>query len=83
MLHSLSLNIPESGGKTPDYLAEVRWNLEWMLQLQDTDGGVWHKQTSEHFSAFIMPQDDLLTSYVIGTGSSLIRVHVLREAFLL
>jgi endoglucanase len=69
LLHSFSLDIPESGGKTPDYLAEVRWNLEWMLQMQDTDGGVWHKQTSEHFSAFIMPQDDKLTSYVIGTGS--------------
>jgi endoglucanase len=68
-LHSLSLDIPESGGKVPDYLAEVRWNLEWMLQMQDMDGGVWHKQTSEHFSAFIMPEDDALTSYVIGTGS--------------
>jgi endoglucanase len=39
-----------------------------MLSLQDTDGGVWHKQTSEHFCAFIMPQDDSLTSYIIGTG---------------
>ena len=68
-LHSLSLDIPESGGRTPDYLAEVRWNLEWMLTLQDTDGGLWHKQTSEHFCAFIMPQDDTLTSYVVGTGS--------------
>jgi endoglucanase len=69
-LRSLSLQIPESGGKTPDYLAEVRWNLAWMLTLQDTDGGVWHKQTSEHFCAFIMPQDDRLTSYVIGIGSA-------------
>ncbi|MEO8735756.1 MAG: glycoside hydrolase family 9 protein [Edaphobacter sp.] len=68
-LRSLSLDIPESGGKVPDYLAEVRWNLEWMLSLQDTDGGVWHKQTSERFCAFIMPEDDSLTSYVIGTGS--------------
>jgi endoglucanase len=69
-LRGLSLGIPESGGKLPDYLAEVRWNLEWMLQMQDTDGGVWHKQTSEHFCAFIMPQDDKLTSYVIGTGAA-------------
>jgi len=69
-LRGLSLAIPESGGKLPDYLAEIRWNLEWMLQMQDTDGGVWHKQTSERFCAFIMPQDDRLTSYVIGTGSA-------------
>ena len=68
-LANLHLNIPESGGKTPDYLAEVRWNLAWMLSLQDSDGGVWHKQTSEQFCAFIMPEQDTLTSYVIGTGS--------------
>ena len=70
VLKRLSLGIPESGGKTPDYLAEIRWNLEWMLQLQDDDGGVWHKQTSEQFCGFIMPEKDGLTSYVIGTGSA-------------
>ena len=70
VLKGLSLGIPESGGKLPDYLAEIRWNLEWMLQLQDDDGGVWHKQTSEQFCGFIMPEKDGLTSYVIGTGSA-------------
>jgi len=69
-LRTLSLHIPESGGKLPDYLAEIRWNLEWMLSMQDVDGGVWHKQTSEQFCGFIMPQDDKLTSYIIGTGSN-------------
>ena len=69
-LQKLPLAIPESGGKIPDFLAEVRWNLNWMLSLQDDDGGVWHKQTSERFCAFIMPQNDALTSYVIGTGSA-------------
>ena len=68
-LQTLFLAIPESGGKLPDYLAEIRWNLEWMLSLQDDDGGVWHKQTSEKFCAFIMPQQDDLISYIIGTGS--------------
>ena len=69
-LRSLSLGIPESGGKVPDFLAEVQWNLNWMLSMQDADGGVWHKQTSEHFCAFVMPQQDKLTSYVIGTGAA-------------
>jgi endoglucanase len=69
-LHALRLDVPESGKGTPDYLAEVRWNLEWMLSLQDQDGGVFHKQSSEHFCGFIMPEDDNLTSYIIGTGSA-------------
>ncbi len=64
------LNIPESGNGTPDILNEARFNLEWMLKMQDDDGGVWHKQTSTHFSGFVMPQDDTLPSEVIGTGSA-------------
>jgi len=69
-LKAISLNIPETGNGTPDILNEARWNLEWMLKMQDDDGGVWHKQTSEHFSAFVAPQDDTLISDVIGTGSA-------------
>jgi endoglucanase len=64
----VKLNIPESGNGTPDLLNEIRWNLEWMLTMQDTDGGVWHKQTSERFPGFVMPEKDTTISYVIGTG---------------
>jgi endoglucanase len=69
-LKDIQLKIPETGNGTPDILNEARWNLEWMLKMQDEDGGVWHKQTSEHFSGFVEPQDDTLTSEVIGTGSA-------------
>lgn len=67
----LDLDIPKSSNGTPDFLDEIRWNLEWMLSMQDDDGGVWHKQTSEEFPPFVMPpQDDKLESFVIGTGSA-------------
>jgi len=68
-LQRIDLHIPESGNRVPDMLDEIRWNLDWMLSMQDTDGGVWHKQTSEQFCPFVMPEDDHLTSYVIGVGS--------------
>jgi len=67
-LKAVRLSIPESGNGTPDILNEIRWNLDWMLSMQDDDGGVWHKQTSEHFCNFIAPERDTLISYVIGTG---------------
>jgi endoglucanase len=67
---SIKLNIPESGNGTPDILNEARWNLEWMLKMQDDDGGAWHKQTSERFPGFIMPEDDHTVSEVIGTGQA-------------
>ena len=69
-LKPIQLKIPETGNGTPDILNEVRWNLEWMLKMQDTDGGAWHKQTSTHFPGFIAPEKDTLPSEVFGTGSA-------------
>jgi endoglucanase len=69
-LTGLGLAIPESGNSVPDVLDEARWSLDWMLSLQDEDGGVWHKQTSETFPGFVMPEQDALVPYVIGTGAA-------------
>jgi endoglucanase len=69
-LRELDLAIPESGNAVPDFLDEVRWNLEWMLAMQDADGGVWHKQTSVSFPAMVMPEADQSMQYVIGTGAA-------------
>ena len=68
-LRNLRLDIPATQPRLPDFLAEVLWNLQWMMSMQDGDGGVFHKQTSEKFCAFVMPERDNLTSEVVGTGS--------------
>ena len=66
---SIRLDIPESGNGLPDILNEVKWNLDWMLTMQDSDGGVWHKLTTEKFCGFVAPEkDDGGTRYIIGTG---------------
>jgi endoglucanase len=44
-IKKVRLNLPESGNGTPDILNEIRWNLDWMLSMQDGDGGVWHKSS--------------------------------------
>ena len=67
-IKNIKLNIPESGNGTPDILNEIRWNLDWMLSMQDQDGGVWHKQSSDRFADFVMPDKDTLVSYIVGTG---------------
>ncbi|HVZ81878.1 MAG TPA: glycoside hydrolase family 9 protein [bacterium] len=68
---AVNLQVPESGNGTPDILNEARWNLEWMLAMQDTDGGVWHKLTTAAFDAFEMPEvDSAGTRYIIGNGTS-------------
>jgi endoglucanase len=67
-MKGVTLNIPESKNGTPDMLNEIRWNLDWLLSMQDADGGVWQKQTSEQFCAFVMPEQDKTVSYIIGIG---------------
>jgi endoglucanase len=64
---SLNINIPESGNSTPDILDEIKWNLDWMLSMQDpTDGGVYSKKTEAVFSSFTMPDKVLSERYVVG-----------------
>ncbi len=41
-----------------DLLGEVRFELEWMLQMQREDGAVYHKISCYHFCSFIMPQEE-------------------------
>ncbi|PWJ65573.1 MULTISPECIES: glycoside hydrolase family 9 protein [unclassified Fibrobacter] len=62
-----SLNIPESKNDIPDLLDEIKWNLDWMLTMQDTDGGVFHKLTTLKFVGTVTPLKASSTQrYVIG-----------------
>ncbi|MDA3883443.1 MAG: glycoside hydrolase family 9 protein [Bacteroidales bacterium] len=68
---TLTWNIPESGNDIADLLDEIRWNLDWMLTMQDpADGGVYNKTTSAQFSGMIMPDEDNATRYVVAKGTA-------------
>ncbi len=64
-----SLNIPESGSGIPDLLSECRYELEWMLKMQDEEGGAYHKLTSERHADFIMPEEDKAQFYLFPVSS--------------
>ena len=66
---ALKLTIP-ADGSLPDILAEIKYNLDWMLTMQDTDGGVFHKLTSLGFPGDVMPANDNSALYVIGKGTA-------------
>jgi endoglucanase len=53
-----NLNIPESGNGVPDILDEARFELLWLLKVQDHDGGAFFKVTHEKFEGFISPEAD-------------------------
>ncbi len=52
-----TLNIPKDGA-LPDVLAEVKYELEWLLKMQKPDGAVWHKLTTKRHAPFVMPHED-------------------------
>lgn len=62
---TLNLNIPESALAVPDMLAEAMYNIRWMLTMQDTDGGVYHKLTEPAFEGFIRPDQCKKPRYVV------------------
>ncbi len=65
------LNIPESGNLIPDLLDEVKYELDWLLKMQDTtDGGVFFKVTPKNFSGFVMPNTDNSTRYIYQKSST-------------
>ncbi len=66
---TLKWNIP-ADGQLPDLLAEIKWNLDWMLTMQASDGGVYHKLTTLGFPGDVMPANDTDPLYVIGKSTA-------------
>jgi endoglucanase len=53
----------------PDLLAEVRYELEWMLRMQRLDGAVYHKISGATWTGFVTPDADTQTRYVFGLST--------------
>lgn len=76
-------NIPESGNSIPDVLEEAKWNLDWMLDMQDpNDGGVYHKLTTLNFAGEDMPNQATANRYVVmkATAATLDFAAVMAQA---
>ncbi|MCF0217328.1 MAG: glycoside hydrolase family 9 protein [Fibrobacteraceae bacterium] len=65
---TLKWNIPASGN-LPDLLAEIKYNLDWMLTMQDSDGSVFHKLTTLLHAGDDMPANDNAARYIIGRSA--------------
>lgn len=77
-----SLNIPESGNGKNDLLDEIKFELDWLITMQDTDGGVFFKLTNLNFDPFEMPEKTVEKRFFVGksTTSSLCYSAILAQA---
>ena len=64
------LNLPATGGKVPMFLSEIRWELEWLLTMQATDGSVYHKVSTKGFGGFILPEKETTERFFVPWSSA-------------
>ncbi len=73
-----SLNIPESGNGVPDILDEARWELEWILTMQDSEsGGFYPRVQGDAGERTVMDENGCITD------DTACAVGVLSEAYLI
>ncbi len=71
-LKNFSLNLPETAPGYPDFLKEIKWETDWLLTMQYTDGSgkVSHKLTRKNFEPFCKPEDDKEKRYFTDWSSA-------------
>jgi endoglucanase len=69
-IEQIILDLPEKGGPIPEFLAEVKWKLDWLLKMQEPDGRVLHKISTTHFGGFINPEDEKTPRYFVPWGTT-------------
>jgi endoglucanase len=69
-IRSIALHLPDARGPTPEYLAEIQWELEWLLTMQAADGSVYHKVSTRKFGGFVLPEAEETPRYFAPWGSA-------------
>jgi endoglucanase len=59
-------DIPESGNGVPDLLDEARWGLEWLLSLQELDGGFQNTTCQERYGPYGTNHPERMSPYRAG-----------------
>jgi endoglucanase len=69
-IKKMRLDLPKTGGRLSEFLAELRWETDWLLTMQAPDGSVYHKVTTQRFGGFIMPEAETTNRYFAPWGSA-------------
>ncbi|HEX8151023.1 MAG TPA: glycoside hydrolase family 9 protein [Pyrinomonadaceae bacterium] len=66
----VDLRLPKTRTGLPAYLAEVKWELDWLLKMQAADGSVYHKVSTRDFGPAVMPEDEKAGRFVAPRSSA-------------
>lgn len=69
-IERVRLDLPERGGPLPEFLAEVKWELDWLLSMQADDGSTYHKVSTQKFGGFVVPEAEREPRYLAPWSSA-------------
>jgi len=56
-IRAASIGLPDQDG-LPAYLAEIKWEMDWLLTMQRSDGRVYHKVSTIYFTGSGPPENE-------------------------
>lgn len=82
-IESTSLDLPEQDPHLPEFLAELKWELDWLLTMQASDGSVYTKLSTAEFCGMVPPEADSAQQYFApwSSDSTADFVAVMSHAF--
>jgi endoglucanase len=69
-LRRLALDLPDKKTGLPDYLSEIKWELDWLLKMQAADGSVYHKVSTRQFGPAIQPEQEKTERFITPWSSA-------------
>ncbi len=71
-IKGISLTMPESNNSMPDYLDELKYEIDWLLTMQYPDGSgkVSHKLSTKDFGGFELPERETADRFFTPWGSA-------------
>jgi endoglucanase len=68
-LRKVALGLPDCHSNLTEFLAELKWEMDWVLSMQASDGSVYHKVSTTKFGGFIKPERETAERYFTPWGS--------------
>lgn len=64
-IEKITIGLPETAPAYPEYLKEMKWEIDWLLKMAYPDGSgrVSHKLTATNFAGFILANEDAQKRY--------------------
>ena len=69
-IKKIKLGLPGPDDGLPEYLREIKWEMDWLFTMQAPDGSVYHKVTTKSFGPAVQPEHEKTERYFTPWSSA-------------